>query len=152
MAKTQAELRAQLSTIESDERTYAGIGPEDVEALTALMHDEEGWLAARAVHALSRVDDEAARRAVRSAAESPRLEVAAAAASCAARLPGRESDQVLARLLDDRRPAVRKVAVRSVTDRNAPSLRRRVADLASSDDDRRIRDVAGRRSRSFTAD
>ena len=51
MAKSPAEIREQLSDIEPSERTYAGLGASEVGPLVDLLDDDEGWLAARAVHA-----------------------------------------------------------------------------------------------------
>src|ERR1051325_318562 len=113
MAKSPAQIREQLSDIEPSEGTYAGLDASDVGSLVDLLDDEEGWLAARAVHALSRIDADAAHDAVISSAHSPKLEVRVAAAASAGRLPAHASDEVLARLLEDPEAAVRKFAVRS---------------------------------------
>jgi len=142
MAKTLSELREQLSAIEPDESTYEGIGPAEVELLQSLLDDEQDWLAARAVHALSRIDAENARRAVVSAAESPKMEVRVAAAASADLLPAALSDDVLFRLLDDSEAAVRKFAIKAMSNRNSEAVRRRLAEIADSDADARLRRVA----------
>jgi hypothetical protein len=142
MAKPVAQIRTQLSDIEPSERTYEGLDASDVGSLVALLDDEEGWLAARAVHALSQIDADAAHNAVVTSAHSPRLEVRVAAATSAARLPARASDEVLTALLDDPHAAVRKFAVRSTSNRNSEALRRRVADIAARDTDARLRRTA----------
>jgi HEAT repeat protein len=139
MAKSLNELRMQLSAIEPDEHTLEGIGPDEVSALITLLDDQEAWLAARAVHALSRIDSDNARAAVVSAATSPRSEVRVAAATTAAELPGAVSDDVLARLLDDPDVGVRKFAVRSVSNRNSVAVRQKIQSIASSETNRRIR-------------
>lgn len=142
MAKTLSELREQLSAIEPDDSTYEGIGPAEVELLESLLDDEQDWLAARAVHALSRIDAETARRAVVSAAESPRMEVRVAAAASADVLPAAVSDNVLSRLLGDSEAAVRKFAIKATSNRNSEAVRRRLTDIAGSDADARLRRVA----------
>jgi HEAT repeat protein len=142
MAKPEAQIRQQLSDIEPSERTYAGLDASDVGTLVKLIDDKEGWLAARAVHALSHIDAAPARRAVLTAAHNPRLEVRVAAATSAGRLPAQTSDEVLTELLDDAQPAVRKFAVRSMSSRNSEQLRRRVADIAAQDADPRVRRTA----------
>jgi HEAT repeat protein len=150
MAKPVAQIRRQLSDIEPSERTYAGLDASDVGTLVKLLDDKEGWLAARAVHALSHIDADAARRAVVTAAHSPRFEVRVAAATSAGRLPTQASDEVLTGLLDDPQPAVRKFAVRSTSSRNSEQLRRRVADIAAEDADPRVRRTAEEHSRTLT--
>jgi hypothetical protein len=147
MPKTPSELRRQLSDIEPTERTYAGLDASDVPALRALLDDEEAWLAARAVHALARIEADEARRAVRAAAQSPRPEVRVAVASSADRLPTPVADDVLAVLLEDGQAGVRKFAVRSVTPRNSDALKDRVAQIAASDAVAGLRRIALDKSR-----
>jgi hypothetical protein len=125
MPRSPSELRDQLSTIESDDATYEGLGRDDVAALTPLLEDDEGWLAARAVHALGRID-----------------------ATEAGRLPDELSDGVLMGLLGDPEPAVRKFAVRSVSPRNGVAVRSRVQELADAEPNPRIKDMAEEKSRS----
>jgi HEAT repeat protein len=150
MPKSVAELRAQLSDIEASERMYEGIGPSDVDALTRMVDDEEDWLAARAVHALSRIDSSEARQAVAAAAESPQMEVRVAAAASAAVLPATESDTVLSKLLDDPQPAVRKFAVKSASPHNAKAIRERISDMASSEKSAGLRRVAEEKAKSVS--
>jgi HEAT repeat protein len=142
MAKSLAQIREQLSDIEPSERTYAGLGASEVGPLVELLDDEEGWLAARAVHALSRIDAEPARRAVVASANSPRFEVRVAAAASAKSLPPHVSDEVLSTLLDDPQAAVRKFAVRSTSNRNSETIRGRIAEIAAQDADPRLQRVA----------
>ena len=148
MSKSPSELRNQLSTIEYDDATYEGLGRDDVASLTPLLEDDEGWLAARAVHALSRIDDPRAHQAILAAASMPRLEVRVAAARAAGRLPAELSDGVLLGLLGDPDPAVRKFAVRSVSPRNGAAVRSRVQELADEEPNPRIKDMAEEKSRS----
>ncbi len=150
MPKSVAELRAQLSDIEASERMYEGIGPSDVDALTRLVEDEEDWLAARAVHALSRIRSGEARRAVAAAAGSRRMEVRVAAAASAAILPAEDSDRVLSKLLGDPQPAVRKFALKSTSPRNARAIRERVSDMASSETSAGLRRVAEEKAKAVS--
>lgn len=142
MAKSLSQLREQLSAIEPDQTTYESIGPAEVELLEGLLDDEQDWLAARAVHALSRIDTERAHSAVVSAAQSPRMEVRVAAAVSAAELPAAASDEVLSRLLSDSEAAVRKFAIRATSHRNSENVRRRLTQIAASDADSRLRQAA----------
>jgi HEAT repeat protein len=143
-----SELRRQLSAIEPDERTYEGIGPSEVDLLTELLDDEEAWLAARAVHALSRIDVERARDAIVTAAGKPRMEVRVAAAASAGALPPKVSDEVLSRLLGDSQIGVRKFAIKSVSDRNGESIRRRIREMATTEPDTGLRQNAEAKARS----
>jgi HEAT repeat protein len=149
MPKSLSELREQLSAIEPDERTYEGIGPSDVDSLVRLVDDDEDWLAARAVHALSRIESSQARQSVASAAQSPRTEVRVAAAASAAALPAEDSDEILSKLLDDSQPAVRKFAVKATSTRNAEAIQARVRDMATRDESAGLRRVAQRQAGSF---
>jgi HEAT repeat protein len=150
MTMTMSELRAQLSSIEPDESTYAGIGPDEVGLLRELLGDEEPWMAARAVHALSRIDDPAAREAVAEAAYNARMEVRVAVASAAPQMPADAADAVLADLLADDHTAVRKVAVSAVSERNSPAVREQVSALAATEPDDRLRSIAGDKARSVS--
>jgi len=151
MTSTPDDLRRRLSDIEATEETYAGLGPDDVPALVALLGDGEEWLAARAVYALSRIDTDEARRAVASAAESDQFAVRVAAASSAATMPAGLSDTMLTRLLDDPEPAVRKMAVRATTERNSTAVRERVSEIAARDTSSRLRNVAEAHARTITS-
>jgi hypothetical protein len=142
MPITRDELRAQLSDIEPDEGTYKGIGASEVDALRQLLDDEEPWLAARAVYALSRINAEPARLALIDASRNARPEVRVAVAASAGSLPPEVSDDVLSTLLNDPELGVRKFAVRSSSARNSVAIRRRVKDLATSETDAAVRRIA----------
>lgn len=149
MPRNLEELTAQLSDIEPSEATYAGLGPEDVPQLQQLLGSDQGWLAARAVHALARVDAEQARTALQQAASSPRPEVRVALASAAPALPTQVSDEVLTTLLADQEAGVRKFAVRAVSDRNGPAVRERLQSLAQSDSEGALRALAEEHARTL---
>jgi HEAT repeat protein len=145
------ELRQQLSDIEPEERTFAGIGPSEVDLLRRLLDDEEAWLAARAVHALSRIDADDARDAIVSAAGSPRMEVRVSAAASAPLLPPHVSDEVLSRLLGDSHVGVRKFAIKSISGRNSEAIKRRVRDMSATDADVRLRKLANEKAQSLAS-
>jgi HEAT repeat protein len=144
-----SQLREQLSAIEPDEHTYEGIGSSEVDLLTELLDDEEPWLAARAVHALGRINDDAAGHAVLTAASKPRLEVRVAAATTAPVLSPQLSDEILSKLLADPEGAVRKFAIKSVSSRNGEPIRRRLRELTAKDPNQRLRRAADDKSRSL---
>lgn len=142
MTMSKSDLRRQLSDIEPDEGTYEGIGPEEVGLLRELLDHEEAWLAARAVHALSRIDAGDARDAVRAATASPRMEVRVAVASAAETLHPELSDEVLSTLLEDANIGVRKIAVKSVSGRNGEAVKLRIRDMVTEERDPRLREIA----------
>ena len=150
MTMTMSELRAQLSSIEPDDTTYAGLGPDEVDMLRELLDDEEAWLAARAVHALSRIDDDRARAAVAEAARSPRMELRVAVAAAAPEMPPETSDDLLANLLTDDHGAVRKFAINAVSERNSAAVRSQVSTLAANETDARLRALADEKARSVS--
>jgi HEAT repeat protein len=150
MPKSVSELRQQLSAIEPDESTYEGIGPAEVDLLRDLLDDEEAWLAARAVHALIRINTDNAQNAIVSAAGNPWPEVRVATAAEAGALPPNISDEVLSRLLDDSHIGVRKFAIKSTSDRNSKAIRRRIREIATADADSGLRQIAEEKARSIS--
>jgi HEAT repeat protein len=146
MPKSIAEIRRQLGDAEPDEKTYRGLGSDDVAAVATLLDDDEAWLAARAVFALSRIDSDDARRRVVAAADNPRAEVRVAVATVASGLPPASSDAVLAKLLQDTSVGVRKFALRSVSPRNSVEVKRAVAALAASETNPKLRQIAGEKA------
>jgi HEAT repeat protein len=141
------ELREQLSSIEPDESTYAGLGPGDVPQLVALLADDEAWMAARAVYALARIRSSQARAALLKAAAYPRAEVRVALASVAPDLPGHASDSLLEQLLGDPDAGVRKFAIRSVSERNGPAVRAQLRKVAVEEEVPQLRALAERVSK-----
>jgi HEAT repeat protein len=142
MALSRDKLRRQLSAIEPTERMYEGLDTDDVPALRDLLLDEEGWLAARAVYALARVESRDANAALNDAARSERPEVRVAVAANADRMRVELSDKLLISLLDDGDPGVRKFAIRAVSDRNGNDVRARVNEIALQDSDATLRTIA----------
>lgn len=140
MPKSMSELRQQLSAIEPDERTYEGIGPPEVDLLRTLVDDEEA----------SRIDADNARDAIVSATGSPRMEVRVAAAASAGALPPRASDEVLSRLLGDSQIGVRKFAIKSISDRNGEAIKRRIRQIATTDANTGLRQIAEEKARAVS--
>jgi hypothetical protein len=149
MPMSMSQLREQLSDIEPNDRTYEGIGAADVDLLRQLL-DEESWLAARAVHALSRIDREEAHRALLAASKSSRREVRVAVAASAGALPPSVSDEVLTRLLDDSELGVRKFAVKSTSDRNGDAVKKRLGKVASRERNTAVRQIAEEKANSLS--
>jgi HEAT repeat protein len=144
-----SQLRTQLSDIEPDDRTYEGIDASEVDLLRQLLDDEEPWLAARAVYALSRIDAESAHRVLLAASKSPRPEVRVAVAASAGALPPRVSDQVLSRLLDDPELGVRKFAVKSTSERNSEAVKKRLERIATTEANAAVQQIAEEKAKSL---
>lgn len=142
MPKTESELREQLSAIEPDDDTYRGIGPADIPTLRRLLNDPEPWLAARAVHALSRIETEEAWHAIAIAAQDPRVDVRIATAVVTKGLPATARAAILAELLEDQNTGVRKFAIKAVTPEIAATLVERLRQIARDDTDQHLRVLA----------
>jgi hypothetical protein len=147
---SMAQLREQLSAIEPDESTYEGIGASEVDLLRQLLDDDEPWLAARAAHALSRLKFQPAYDALLAAADSSRPEVRIAVAASAGALPPNVSDEVLSRLLDDPEIGVRKFAISSASERNSDAIRGRLEEVAGTDVNPSLRQIAEEKARSIS--
>jgi hypothetical protein len=131
MPMSIAELREQLSAIEPDEATYEGIDASEVDLLRELLDGEEPWLAARAAHALSRIDSDDARDALLRATNHLRPEVRVTVAASAQALPPAVSDEILSRLLNDSDIGVRKFAIKSTSDQNNDVIKQRLREIAA---------------------
>lgn len=142
MAKTINELRLLLSAIEPDETMYKPIDPTDVANLKSLIGDEETWIAARAVQALARLNDASAHQAVEAAASDRRPELRIAAARASEHCPVGTADNILGSLLNDVDTGVRKFAVRSSSPRNGVAVKKRLQEIADSDDNLTLRRLA----------
>jgi HEAT repeats len=129
------ELRSRLSSIEGDPQMYTDLGPDEVPLLVELLGDDEAWMAARAIYALSRINSPEAKAAVEQAASSDRDEVRIAVAVTANLLPADISDRVLTKLLQDTEVGVRKYAIDSVTPENKEEVRNLVAQFRDSQQD-----------------
>jgi hypothetical protein len=116
------QLRGQLSAIEPNETTYAGLSSSEIPLLQQLLKDPEPWMPARAIFALSRIADDSAVRVIRNAIADPRPEVRVAIAASAANLAAKDSNIILSKLLDDQDVGVRKFAVQSISAKNNPSI------------------------------
>jgi hypothetical protein len=100
-SNTLAQVRALLGDIEPTEQTFASLDRDDIPHLETLLGDPEEWLASRAVHALSRLDDAGAHDLIKRAAVDPRGAVRVAVASAVPRLPEPLAERLLSDFLDD---------------------------------------------------
>lgn len=149
MPITLDQLRRQLSDIEPTEATFSGIGPSEIPLLTQLLKDPEHWMTARAVFALSRIADDGAVAQIRKALAHPRPEVRVAIAESASYLTPKDSDVVLEALLNDKDAGVRKVAIRSISVENSPSIQARLKTIETEDPVFLMRDVARAKRRAL---
>ncbi len=127
------QLKNQLSAIEANERTFDGIGSSEVPLLAQLLQDEEGWMASRAVFALSRVPDGSASTILRGAVADSRPEVRVALAASAGRLNPEDANNILLTLLTDSVPGVRQFAIQSVAGDHDDAVHAKLRDLGARD-------------------
>jgi HEAT repeat protein len=139
---TVSELRTKLSMIEPTEGTYAGLTDQEVPLLEQLVADQEEWLAARAVFALSRIGTPRAVAALTNAAADRRPEVRVAVASAVAQRPVVLPDQAVDRLLQDSDAGVRKFATRAVKRENGNEVRALLKRIAATDPAPAVRENA----------
>lgn len=136
-----------LSRIESTESMYATITVEDLPHLQRLIHDDEPWLAARAVFAASRLRDRKANELVLDGARDVRPELRVAAAASAFCLPQALADQLLETLLDDQDVGVRKFSIQAVSASSSDKLKQKLRTLATNDVNHHLRTVAETQAR-----
>ena len=117
MPMTLDQLRRQLSAIEPNETTYAGLSSSEIPLLQQLLKDPEPWMPARAIFALSRIANDSAVGMIRKAIADPRPEVRVAIAASAANLAAKDSNVILSKILEDQDVGVRKFAVQSISAR-----------------------------------
>jgi HEAT repeat protein len=147
MAMTLEQLRRQLSTIEWDESTYAGIGPAELPLLQELLKDPEPLRAARAIAAISRIADPRALTLLQRATYDPRQEVRVALAASVRRLTPASANALLLPLLDDGDHGVRKFAIKAVSDAHDPAVLTKLREVQARDPVPAIRDQATSRLR-----
>ena len=133
MPLTFDQVAFRLSAIEPNEGMYAGIGPAEIPVLRQLLQDQEPWKAARAVYALSRIDDAEVVPIIRDAASDPRSQVRVAVAASAKHLKPEWANALLTTLLDDADMGVRKFAVQSVSSVHAPAVHEKLRQLRLHD-------------------
>jgi HEAT repeat protein len=142
MPMTFEQLKQQLSSIEVDEATYAGIGPSEVPLLDQLVSDPETWLAGRAIFALSQVRSAAAMAILARSAADPRSEIRVAVAASTKNLPPADANGILLQALNDVELGVRKFAIRSVAPGHSAPVQARLRELETGDPAPSIRDAA----------
>lgn len=140
--KTLDQIRSLLGDIEPSEKTFAPLNTDDIPHLVTLLGDDEEWLAARAVHALSRLDDPRARDGISRAAKDPRGAIRVAVAAALPRLPVQFGERLMDELLDDKDIGVRKFTLRSIPAAAPVHLRAKIEQMAKIDASEPIRVLA----------
>lgn len=140
--KTLHQVRTLLGDIEPTEQTFSPLDANDIAHLMTLLGDDEDWLAARAVHALSRIDDPRALAGIRRAAADPRGAVRVAVASALPRMPVAFAERMADDLLDDKDASVRKFTLRAVPAAALPRLQAKIERMAQADASETVRALA----------
>jgi HEAT repeat protein len=142
MPLTLDQLKDQLSVIEPDESMYMGIGVPEIPFLEQLLDDAEGWMASRAVFALSRIPDAKAVALLSEAIADPRPEVRVAIAASVRNLKPEDANNILLRLFADSELGVRKFAVKSVSNAHNTTVREKLRNIQTQDSVPQIRELA----------
>lgn len=142
MPITLDQLRRQLSAIEPNEGTYAGVGSTEIPLLQQLAKDPEPWMSARAICALSRIDDSNAVEVIREAMHDVRPEVRVAIAASATNLAAKDSNAILSEILEDKDVGVRKFGIQSISHENDPSIHAKLQLMETQDPVSLIQDHA----------
>jgi HEAT repeat protein len=140
--KTLNQVRSILSDIEPSEKTFASLDPDDIPHLMTLLDDSEEWLAARAVHALSRLNDPRAHEGLNKAAADPRGAIRVAVATALPRLPAPVSERIMSAFLDDHDTGVRKFTLRALPAIVPAHLHAKIERMVQSDTSEPIRALA----------
>jgi hypothetical protein len=132
-----------LASLQPDEPNYnaaKGLGPEALPHLRRLVEGRDPMLASKATYLAGLIGGQEGMATVMAAARSADVTVRAAAAGAVAHMP--EAGPVLARLLEDAREDVRRIAVQSVRPDVGPDLRARLERIAEADPDSTVRGLA----------
>lgn len=130
---TLQQLKYQLSAIEPDEHMYEGIEPSEIPLLAQLLNDEEPWMAARAVFALSRIRDPGALTILSQSVTDSRPEIRVALAASTSNLQPTQANDILLTLLADTELGVRKFAIKSVSETHNAVVHTKLRELANQD-------------------
>jgi HEAT repeat protein len=143
MSVTMDEVR---SAVEPDEPDYpaaaARLGVAALPLLSELIQGDDPALASKAASLAGNIDGAESLEVLREAARSPQAVVRIAAAASVGGLSELPVTDLLAALLDDEDPYVRKVALDSVASTHAAGAARKIRVLAEQDPEAFVRDVA----------
>ena len=129
MAVTMKDVRAALDPEEPDYAKAAKMGQEALPHLETLVSSGDAMLASKAAYLASLIKGTKSADIVRTAAQRDEPAVRVAAAAAASNLAPAGASDVLAELVGDPDPGVRKVARASVPGKPTAKLSRRLKDL-----------------------
>ena len=148
--KTYEEVRAILSAIEASETLYAQITAEDIPSLKKLLKEDEAWLAARAIFALSRVDNPESTEVIMNAVKDKRSAVRVAIAHSANALKQPvATERILSALITDKDVGVRKFAIQSIPKTVSPELMEKIRSISQEDSHDYIKGISSEKIRSL---
>ena len=110
MTVSMDDVRRVLDPEEPSYEAAAELGPDALPHLHALVAGKNSMLASKAAYAASMLEGAAGEHVVRTAAQSPDPVVRVAAAAAAKNLSSQSAGEVLADLVVDEDPGIRKVA------------------------------------------
>lgn len=139
MAVTMQQVRSVLDPEETDYERGRSLGPEALPHLEALVKSAHPMLASKAAYLAGLLAEPGSASVVAQAAASDEPTVRVAAAAAARHLAESSVEAVLIPLLSDSDPGVRRVALGSVPQAAARSLRSKIEDLVSTETDDVVR-------------
>ena len=143
MALTLDEVRTELARDEPDYRAASRLGPGVGGHLLTLVREDDPQLAGRAAYLAGLVGDSECLTAVAEAARSRHDVVRVAAAAVVPRLAPPQAEELMAELLVDADPGVRKVAVRAGALRPTAALLPALLRMQEDDPEPALRALAG---------
>lgn len=148
--KTYEEVRAILSAIEASETLYSQITAEDIPSLKKLVKEDEAWLAARAIFALSRVDNPESNQIIFDSVKDERSAVRVAIAHSAGALKQpAATERILSALIMDKDVGVRKFAIQSIPKTVSPELMEKIRNISQEDSHDYIKGISNEKIRSL---
>ena len=142
MAVTMADVRAILDPEEPDYAKGARLGPEAIPHLVKLAKGKDAMLAAKATSLAGMIGHDDALKVLTAAVRTKDPMVRAAAAGALEQHEGPKAERLLAQLVNDNEPSVRKIALRSVTLTGTEELRTALTTVEQEDGHKPLRDAA----------
>jgi HEAT repeat protein len=140
--KNYQELRILLSEIEPSEKMFNKISADDIPNLKMMLKDSEALLSARAIFALSRLENEKAYSIIDKATTDERSAVRVAIAVASASLPQSFADKIIDVLLRDNDPGVRQWAINSISVHTSDKIKDQLRKLSINDSNDYIKSIS----------
>jgi HEAT repeat protein len=142
MAVTIQDVVRYLSPEEPDYEQAAQLGPDALPHLEILVEGPDSMLASKAASLAALIRDPRAIQVLQIAAESADESVRVAAATAVTHLPSDQGDTILALLVTDSNPEIRRIAIESIPPRVTPDLQNVLEMIALTDPYPFIRDLS----------